>query len=260
MLTLQIFLIVIGIAVIVVSYFISDRAAEERLKQKAEEIVLGSDSKDILLRQTKEAVGEILENLSDDVAVRAERELEKMSNEKIMAVHEYSETILSEINKNHNEVMFLYSMLDDKDKEIKQTVRAVHDSLKSVKRVEELLENPKYLTISDDVSDTGAVSVSERTSSSPVLFSAKMPVHPLLLNEEREIKKTENNFNIDIMPEEVPEFVAATAAAGSSVLGAKDKKNKIIELHKKGYTNIEIAKTLGVGVGEVKLALGLYRE
>ena len=231
MTALQIFLIVIGIVVIVISYFISDRVAEEQLKQKAEEIVLGSDSKEILLRQTKETVEEILENLSDDVTVRAERELEKLSNEKIMAVHEYSETVLGEINKNHSEVMFLYSMLDDKDKEIKQTVKDVRETIKSVQRVEKLLEDPKYVAIAQQ---------------------EEVETPSLLLNEEREPDK-KLKVDIDVMPEEVPEFVT------SSDFGEADNKAKIINMHKKGYSNLEIAKTLGLGMGEVKLVLGLYQ-
>ena len=231
MTALQIFLIIAGIVIIVISYFISDKVAEEKLKEKAEEIVLGSDSKEILLRQTHAAVEEILENLSDDVTVRAERELEKMSNEKIMAVHEYSETVLGEINKNHSEVMFLYSMLDDKDKEIKQTVRDVHETIKSVKRVEKILEDPKYITVSQR-EDT--------------------VIHPVFLNEEKE-EPVKVNIDMDITPEDVPEFVTSSDSEG------KDNKSRIISLHKKGYSNLEIAKTLGLGIGEVKLVLGLYQ-
>lgn len=233
MTALQIFLIIAGVVIIVISYFISDKVAEEKLKEKAEEIVLGSDSKEILLKQTHAAVEEILENLSDDVTVRAERELEKMSNEKIMAVHEYSETVLGEINKNHSEVMFLYSMLDDKDKEIKQTVRDVHETIKSVKRVEQLLENPKYASISQNE-------------------DATTTMHPMFLNEEKE-ETVKVNIDMDITPEDVPEFVTSADSEG------KDNKSRIISLHKKGYSNLEIAKTLGLGIGEVKLVLGLYQ-
>ena len=34
----------------------------------------------------------------------------------------------------------------------------------------------------------------------------------------------------------------------------------ILELHRQGASEIEIAKELGLGVGEVKLVLGLFRE
>ena len=38
-----------------------------------------------------------------------------------------------------------------------------------------------------------------------------------------------------------------------------EKKEKILELQKKGKTNVEIAKELNLGVGEVNLVLGLYQ-
>ena len=46
-----------------------------------------------------------------------------MSARKMNEMNEYSETILGEINRNHNEVMFLYDMLNEKKKEINNTVR-----------------------------------------------------------------------------------------------------------------------------------------
>ncbi len=35
-----------------------------------------------------------------------------------MAINEYSDTVLDSINKAHNEIMFLYSMLNDKHDEL----------------------------------------------------------------------------------------------------------------------------------------------
>ena len=46
------------------------------------------------------------------------REMEKTTNEKIMAISEFSDTIVDTMNQTHNEIMFLYSMLNDKQKDI----------------------------------------------------------------------------------------------------------------------------------------------
>ena len=140
MTAIEVVLILIGIAAIAVSYFISEKASEERLREAARQLVLGEDSKTALENQTRETVRNILEDMTEDIAGRAERELEKLSNEKIMSVHDYSDTVLEEINKSHNEVMFLYSMLDGKDKELKDTVREVQNMVKTVKRLKEETE------------------------------------------------------------------------------------------------------------------------
>ena len=95
------------------------------------------------------------------------------------------------------------------------------------------MENPKYVEISqnEDVAEQ---------------------MHPMFLNEQKE-EPAKLKLDMDITPEDVPEFVTASDVEG------KDNKSRIIGLHKKGYSNLEIAKTLGLGIGEVKLVLGLYQ-
>jgi len=83
MTAIEVVLILIGIAAIAVSYFISEKASEERLREAARQLVLGEDSKTALENQTRETVRNILEDMTEDIAGRAERELEKLSNEKI---------------------------------------------------------------------------------------------------------------------------------------------------------------------------------
>ena len=39
-----------------------------------------------------------------------------------------------------------------------------------------------------------------------------------------------------------------------------NKKNQILKLHEEGKSMIEIAKNLGLGIGEVKLIIGLYEN
>ena len=47
-----------------------------------------------------------------------------------MAISEYSETVLTDINKSHQEVMFLYDMLNDKHNNLKETVKHVDKTAK----------------------------------------------------------------------------------------------------------------------------------
>ena len=49
---------------------------------------------------------------------KVDRSLEKVTNDKIMAISEYSDTVIESMNKTHNEIMFLYSMLNDKHTEL----------------------------------------------------------------------------------------------------------------------------------------------
>ena len=72
-----------------------------------------------------------MEETSEDVVEKAERSLERLTNEKIMAVNEYSDTVLQEIHKNHEEAMFLYDMLNNKHANIKDTVSKVDKAVKA---------------------------------------------------------------------------------------------------------------------------------
>ena len=68
---------------------------------------------------------------------KSERTMERISNEKIMAVHEYSDTVLEEIHKNHEEVVFLYDMLKGKRENLQtsldQAEQDIQDLLQQVK-------------------------------------------------------------------------------------------------------------------------------
>lgn len=215
MTALEICLIIIGIAAIAVSYFISERTAEEKLKEAAKELVLGEDAKEALKNQTKETVENILENMTEDIAEKTERELEKLSNEKIMSVHDYSNTVLEEINKSHNEVMFLYSMLDDKDKEIRNTVRDVQNAVKAARRLEAGQEEQEPVFVPEREPEQAETLQAEELS---------------LLTEEEEGEPQLNNNN-----------------------------ERILRLHQEGRSNLEIARELGLGIGEVKLVIDLFQ-
>jgi DNA-binding NarL/FixJ family response regulator len=131
-------------------------------------------------------------------------------NEKTLALGDYAVTVNEEIEKNHNEVMFLYNMLSDKQKEIMTTATMVDEYRKDV---EAFVEN-------------NHISVQR--------------------NDETEIEEAIKEIDEDINESQEPED--------------NESSNEIIlELHKSGLSILEIAKQLGLGVGEVKLVVDLYQ-
>lgn len=88
---------------------------------------------------TKEELEEMLKKIehandkfNTDIQVKAEEALDstdsklgKILNDKIMGLSEYSQQILEKMEKNHSETVFLYDMLNEKEKEIKDLV---HDA------------------------------------------------------------------------------------------------------------------------------------
>lgn len=88
---------------------------------------------------TKEELEEMLKKIENankkyntDIQVKAEEAIDstdnklgQILNEKIMGLSEYSQQILEKMEKNHSETVFLYDMLNEKEKEIKDLV---HDA------------------------------------------------------------------------------------------------------------------------------------
>jgi DNA-binding NarL/FixJ family response regulator len=48
-------------------------------------------------------------------------------------------------------------------------------------------------------------------------------------------------------------------ADDAKVSEKKNRNDEILELHKQGKSNVAIARQLGLGVGEVKLVIDLYK-
>jgi hypothetical protein len=82
-----------------------------------------------LVRREVEDQKETIETMVDDTVDlsldRTERAMERISNEKLSAIGEYSDTVINDIHKNHDEVMFMYDMLNDKHKNLTNVVSEV---------------------------------------------------------------------------------------------------------------------------------------
>lgn len=259
MTALEICLILIGIAAIVVSYFISEKVSQERMEKATKDFILSEESKEVLKKQTKEAVEDILEDMSEDIAGKAERELEKLSNEKIMAVHDYSDTVLEEINKNHSEVMFLYSMLDDKDKEVKQTVKVIQDTVKKAHQLEEKWTEGERKALEIQEQMERVEQEVQTVQNMQVLQIGQMT--QLMQEAQAEVtEEPEEAVVQEILPavEELVEIIEEPVEEVQE--NTMNNNEKILKLYREGKTNLQIAKELGLGMGEVKLVIDLYKE
>ena len=132
MTTMEIALLIVGVIIFVISFLMPDvprKKTEKELAAEKEEVKrLVAQEVDGMKLRVNEATNDSVEYAVD----KAERSLEKVSNEKIMAVNEYAGTILEEINKNHREVMFLYDMLRDKQDDLTNTVRRADAAAKEI--------------------------------------------------------------------------------------------------------------------------------
>jgi len=235
MVAVEIVLIIIGVIFLIGSFFVTERLSQKDLDQIT--LMSEADLKHIAEKQVKDIKSQVessVEDIIDESLEITQRGLEKETNNKIMAVSEYSDTVMQEMNKTHNEIMFLYSMLNDKHAE---TAELVGDMQKYAKQIREFDVDEAMARI-----DAVANSIAE---------AEKVAEKKDIVNNEQ----INDNINIEettINPSDELET--------NHKLDGLNKNEKILALHQEGMHEVEIAKMLDCGLGEVRLVLGLYHE
>lgn len=131
---LEIVLLIMGIVIFIGSFLIPER---KNRSGKEEAVIDEKKIHDLVEKEVEEAQGKIADIVDETITYameKTERSMDRLTNEKMMAVNEYSDTVLSEINKNHQEVVFLYDMLNDKHENLKNTVTEVEKTAREVRQ------------------------------------------------------------------------------------------------------------------------------
>ena len=236
---LEILLVLAGIAICVISFKIPSNNEEQFEETKA----LAKEEIKQLVNQELAHVKEQVEGTVDETITYAvektERFMDRMSNEKMMAINEYSDTVMEEIHKNHTEVLFLYDMLNDKHENIKNTAVEVDKAVKAA--------NKEVNELKDTIN-----SVPE-----PKVTTAVKEVVKEAVKEEKNVESLTGDVD-NVEKADMSETVAPDVELSFANLGMENSNEEILRLHKEGKSNVVIAKELGLGVGEVKLVIDLF--
>ena len=150
MTTLEITLILVGIVFLIGSFMVKDKLSKNDLDKIAD--MSAEELKVITEKEIKNAESAIDGMLDEHIASKTDetkRNLEKETNSKIMAINEYSDTVLDSINKSHNEIMFLYSMLNDKHEELTRLSGNIEKITAQAKKIFESVEASKINNLSN---------------------------------------------------------------------------------------------------------------
>ena len=188
----------------------------------------------------------MMEEKSEEVVVRTDDYLSKISNEKIMSVNDFSAQILEKIDTNHKEVVFLYDMLNKKEDEIKQTVQQFDkEKLEMQEVVGEIIKLTKQMKATIQKNDEPKASSAEKSKKAETKkTSTKTTVKTENAKTTAAVKAVENQEDGQL------EF--------AELLQADRRQGEVLKLHKQGKSVLEISKTMGMGQGEVKLIVDLY--
>jgi hypothetical protein len=129
----EVILLAGGIAVFIASYFVGNKKDEGEAAEA--EPTVNSELTEADKAKIEEQVESIIQNKMEDVTEQTEAKMDKISNTKILELNDYAQTIMNEINKNHNETVFLYDMLNEKAKEVRNTVKDVNIARKEVDKI-----------------------------------------------------------------------------------------------------------------------------
>lgn len=312
---MEIALLVVGVIIFVISFLMPEvpmkKSDREIAAEKEEARRLVEQEVDTMRLRVGEATSETVGYAVD----KAERSLEKVSNEKIMAVGEYAGTVLEEINKNHQEVMFLYDMLKDKQTDLTNTIREADAAASKIENLshsardasETLLRGMSVASVSQKGLTKEQKSVFDDLvipDAEPVVFASdkksadesgrvrgkaltQSKIEASLLGIDKPEGALEKAITADA-PEPIKEKVvydilsggayregnivnvdspaqgAATAAdfeamRNDDTQAPANNNDKILAMASQGLDTVQIAKTLGLGVGEVKLVLDLFK-
>ncbi len=230
---LEIFLLVFGFILALGTYIFSEKFSDGGKELEDEVYKKTSKITDELVK--KEVEGQLAIKIDEKVE-QAEIELDKIVNEKIMYIGNYSNDIIESITKNHTEVMFLYNMLNDKEQVLKDTIRDIEALKVSIK---------KMALVNDVANNITSTTQNEVTT------------------EKKNVENTKTELE---EKQEIVGDVKKTQGTESKSLRKRNpnKENNnnimILELHREGKSNMEIAKKLGLGIGEVRLVIDLFNK
>lgn len=226
---LEICLIIIGLIFVVCSFLFSEHILSGEAREDViNGVHVASITEEIVRREVEAEVANVIDEKLDEMEIK----LEKMTTEKIMAMGEYSNDIQAKIDHNHEEVMFLYNMLNDKEDVLKNTIRDIEAVKMSVKKMAIVNDVAKDVTMTSKKVEQ-AVAAADKSN-----VTTKEETSAVVSSEKKATEKEKPVRNREI----------------------SNNNQMILNLYAQGKTNIEIAKELGLGIGEVRLVIDLFNS
>ena len=244
----EVILLVTGFVCLCASYYINrgkDGISEEEFSDSQLSSAIWTEKEEQMIQ---DRVAKLLEEQQTVLLDTTTEELNHLCNDKIIAIDEFSKPLLEKIENNHQEVVFMYNMLNEKEKEIKKILA---ESVKVEERKPEVQDIkkeqpvqavpaqkvPVQRTLAQDAPVQKAPAQKAPVQKSSIQQS---PAQPSLAQKAPVQKKSEQKKKA--MPD------------GRSM----DVNGLIQKMYKEGKSILEISKALNIGQGEVKLVITLY--
>ncbi len=241
MIAIEIIMLIIGIAAVIASFRLSDEKETDNTKSNID------------AEELEEKIKDAVKETEDYIITKADEKFSQISNDKIMGFNEYSKEVFDKIEKNHEETVFLYNMLTEKEKEIQKLVHSVD-------------------TTNAGLRDEAAKTYQEVKKQLSDVDSAIRQIEVENVRNTGEDEKSNEAFSSVLDDDEAKAIaeITETSDGGDSEEentyydgnkrndNSSNSNSEIIALYKKGISILEISKMLSIGQGEVKLVVDLY--
>lgn len=249
---LEIVLIMAGFLCLCISAYAAKKNTTGQNDEDVRAAAVWSEKEEQLIR---ERINEILSDRQNEMVDVTEEQMNRLCNDKIMAVDEFSRQILEKIESNHQEVVFMYNMLNEKQKEIKDimALRASENAEETKEKEEKKKESkpakkekPSKAPKQDSAKKSAVAQKPVSTAAPKTALEQLAPSEDLTM-EAKAVKK---------LQESKPTAVSGRKQAEMSVPG--NVNLQIQKMYNEGKSVLEISKALNIGQGEVKLVISLY--
>lgn len=275
---IEIPLLVIGAVFYVASFFIAEKLGPKELNKIGE--LSNREIRKVMERELQKVTADIesrVEEKADEALAASESSLDDQCNAKIRMMGEYADTVIETINKSHNEVMFLYSMLNDKHVELTQFSSKLQELAGALTKHEQ--EMSKYIAQKNALEEAKAAKAAReskpvapvrevqavrpakpsRGESRGILAEDGLDVKEVKEKKESKAKKeAKEKKTKPVAPSRLDRVEDSWPDEDFSDMEEANHNAAILALHKEGKSAMDIARELVLGLGEVQLVIGLY--
>lgn len=230
----EVVILLAGFGCLCASFFVSQNSGTSSADTDADTATaaLWTDREEQMIRQR---VTEILEERQSTLVDDTEEQMKRLCNDKIMAIDEFSQQLLGKIEQNHQEVVFMYNLMNEKQKEISKMM--TQPAAAAVKKDPEVAVESKVTEKTKEASQP-----EKRQPDKP--NPEKKAVQSQRKESPMEDSAAEENDNL---------------ADKKGISDLPGNVNLLIQkMHREGKSVLEISKALDIGQGEVKLVIALY--
>ena len=222
MTAIEVGLLLIGVVFLIGSFFVTEKLSQSEIGEIAK--LSETELQTVIERELEIASAKVSDMVDDSVDLslnKIQRSLDKETNDKMMAIQEYSDTVLKDLEKTNKEVTFLYSMLGDKHNELQDSIAKMNELTQECDELREQILNLEV--------------------------EAKHLAEEPVRKPEQEPAKTDESDTEELLQEDLTDSEQQ-----------ERRKEEILMRYRGGEDLVDIAKDLDMGFGEVKLIVELY--